>query len=210
MSLFAKLSELFGQASLILMALVVLSVLVLGVGLERLLYTWRFRHRLKEARSQILAQLRLGQQTMAQAVNTSLPWHPGTPLFSMVLGTTEAVGGTLRRAQGKALREVKRRLWLLASIGAIAPFVGLLGTVLGVMEAFRAIGDAGTGGFQVVSSGISEALITTAAGIFVGVEAVLLFNYLQICVAECAALLRESVEEIDEAREGMGHGAAGT
>src|SRR5208283_1356103 len=96
------------------------------------------------------------------------------------------------------LRSVRRRLWVLASIGAIAPFVGLFGTVLGVMEAFHQIGLSGAGGFQVVSGGISEALVTTAAGIFVGIEAVVLFNYLQVYVGEYSATLRESTEEVIE------------
>jgi len=74
----------------------------------------------------------------------------------------------------------------------------LFGTVLGIMEAFHQIGVEGSGGFQVVSSGISEALITTAAGIFVAVEAVVLFNYLQVSLSEYAAELKESIEELIE------------
>ena len=198
----------FQQASPILLTLVMLSVLVMGIGLERFVFTWRFRRRLRLARNQILAHLRAGKQTMAQAVNESLPWHPATPVFSMVLDASGA-GASLRRAQSKVMRGARRRLWLLASIGAIAPFVGLLGTVIGVMEAFQAIGEAGAGGFQVVSSGISEALVTTAAGIFVGVESVLFFNYLQICVGAYAVELRESVEEIGECREEASHVPAG-
>ncbi len=198
------------EASLTLLVLAVLSVLVLGIGLERFAFTWRFRGRLTRGRDQILTQLRAGKQTMALAVNQSLPWHPGTPLFDMLLDSSNqtTVAG-LRRAQGQVLRGARKRLWLLASIGAIAPFVGLLGTVLGVMEAFHAIGEAGAGGFQVVSSGISEALVTTAAGIFVGVESVLFFNYLQICVGAYAVELRESVEEIDEVHQEAGHVPAG-
>ena len=198
--MFETYRELYQQASATLFALVVMSVLALGVGLERLFSTWSFRRRMLAATQHILQHLRDGKHTMAQAVNVSLPWHPATPLFELLLGEREIGTAEIRRVQGRVMRRARRRLWMLGSIGAIAPFVGLFGTVLGVMEAFHAIGEQGTGGFQVVSAGISEALVTTAAGIFVGVEAVVLFNYLQVYIGEYAAELRESVEEIIEAQ----------
>ena len=70
------------------------------------------------------------------------------------------------------------------------------------MTAFGAIAAEGAGGFAVVSAGLSQALVTTAAGIFVGVEAVLLFNTLKVFVADYAYELRESAEMIYEARAG--------
>jgi len=65
----------------------------------------------------------------------------------------------------------------LATIGSTAPFVGLFGTVFGIINAFRAMGDAGQAGIGAVASGISEALFTTALGLLVAVPAVWLFNY---------------------------------
>lgn len=185
-----------------LSALIVLSVVALGVGLERMAYTWRFRRRLRLGRQTIVEHLKEGKHTMAQAVNVSLPWHPATSLFEMLLGSDQPSTTELRRAQAQVVRSSQRRLWILGSIGAVAPFVGLLGTVLGVMDAFRAIGADGAGGFQVVSAGLSAALVTTAAGIFVGVEAVILFNYLKVCVSDYAFDVRESVEIIGESVAG--------
>lgn len=197
-------SEAYKQASATLVVLIGMSVLALAVGLERLVTTLRNRRRMQEGRDSILSHLRDGKHTMAQAVNVSLPSHPATQLFEMVLKPDNPGPPEIKRAQNRVVRGARRRLWVLGSIGSLAPFVGLLGTVIGVMEAFHEIGVQGGGGFQVVSSGISEALITTAAGIFVGVEAVVLFNYLQVCVAEYAAELRESVEEIGEQVGGSG------
>jgi biopolymer transport protein ExbB/TolQ len=74
------------------------------------------------------------------------------------------------------------------------------------MEAFAAMGSEGAGGFAVVSMGLSEALITTAAGIFVAVEAVLLFNGLQVLTALYGAELKEAAEEVAEQRQ-VAHGA---
>ena len=202
--MFETYAELYSQASSTLLVLIGMSVIAFGVGLERLIFTLRFRRRLRAGREHIMQHLRDGKHTMAQAVNESLPWHPATKVFEMILRPRQLPSTEIRRAQGRVVRGAKKRLWVLGSIGSIAPFVGLLGTVMGVMQAFRAIGNEGAGGFQVVSAGISEALVTTAAGIFVGVEAVILFNYLQVCVADYAAELRESVEEIGECAEGAG------
>jgi biopolymer transport protein ExbB len=74
---------------------------------------------------------------------------------------------------------MKRRLWALGTVGALAPFVGLFGTVVGIIRAFRDIGLSGTGGFSVVAEGVAEALYATAGGIFVAVVAVAFFNYFQ-------------------------------
>jgi len=81
-------------------------------------------------------------------------------------------------------------LWVLGTIGAAAPFIGLFGTVLGIIRAFHAIALAGTGGFAVVAAGISEALIATALGLAVGIIAVVFYNYFQSRVDRIDASLR--------------------
>ena len=77
------------------------------------------------------------------------------------------------------LSELKRGLGLLATVGATAPFVGLLGTVMGIVNAFTGMALSGSGGLAAISAGIAEALITTAAGLFVAIPAVWLYNYFQ-------------------------------
>jgi len=67
-------------------------------------------------------------------------------------------------------------LGIVGTIGNIAPFVGLFGTVLGIIRAFRDIGQVGAAGPAVVATGISEALIATAAGLFVAISAVIVYN----------------------------------
>jgi len=74
--------------------------------------------------------------------------------------------------------EMRRGLPVLASVGSVAPFVGLLGTVLGIITAFQGIAATGSGGLSSVSAGIAEALIETAFGLAVAIPAVLAFNYL--------------------------------
>jgi biopolymer transport protein ExbB len=200
-----NLQTLYNQGGLTVIALIALSILALGVGFERLFATWLSRKRMVDSITRIQEHIGDKNRTMAQAVNETMPKHPAARLFAMVLADQTPSSTELRRAQNRILRSVRRRLWVLASIGAIAPFVGLFGTVLGVMEAFHQIGMQGTGGFQVVSTGISGALISTAAGIFVGIEAVLLFNYLQVYVGEYSATLREATEELLESVGGAAH-----
>jgi biopolymer transport protein ExbB len=83
----------------------------------------------------------------------------------------------LERAEAIVYAELERGLSGLATIGSTAPFVGLLGTVIGIMDAFRTIQDQHGSSITAVSGGISEALITTALGLFVAIPAVMMFNY---------------------------------
>ena len=75
------------------------------------------------------------------------------------------------------LAKFRRGLGVLATTGATAPFVGLLGTTMGVVKAFQGMGTSGGGGFSAVAAGIAEALITTAFGLLVAIPAVWLYNY---------------------------------
>jgi biopolymer transport protein ExbB/biopolymer transport protein TolQ len=83
----------------------------------------------------------------------------------------------LDRAEAIVYAELERGLSALATIGSTAPFVGLLGTVIGIMDAFRNIQEAHGSSLTAVSGGISEALATTALGLFVAIPAVMMFNY---------------------------------
>jgi biopolymer transport protein ExbB/biopolymer transport protein TolQ len=88
-----------------------------------------------------------------------------------------AVGRALDRAVSLTSAEMKKGTGGLATIGSSAPFIGLFGTVVGIINAFQGIATSGSGGLAAVSAGISEALITTAFGILVAVPAVMAFNY---------------------------------
>jgi len=77
------------------------------------------------------------------------------------------------------LSDLKRGMGILATVGATAPFVGLLGTTMGVVNAFTGMALTGSGGLAAISAGIAEALITTAFGLAVAIPAVWLYNYFQ-------------------------------
>ena len=88
----------------------------------------------------------------------------------------ELVTSALRDSMSETLIQLKRGLGFLATIGSTAPFIGLFGTVVGIINAFRSIAATGSGGMSVVSGGIAEALVSTALGIFVAIPAVMAFN----------------------------------
>jgi biopolymer transport protein ExbB len=100
-----------------------------------------------------------------------------------------------REARRLAIR-LRRGLGLLATLGTMAPFLGLLGTVLGIMTALRELGQRGQAGYEVVAVGVAEALITTAAGIVVAVVVVLLHQALKARLAHVVLELQLLVEEV--------------
>ena len=89
----------------------------------------------------------------------------------------ELVQSALRDSLSETLIQLKQGLGFLATIGSTAPFIGLFGTVVGIINAFRNIAATGSGGMSVVSGGIAEALVTTALGIFVAIPAVVAYNH---------------------------------
>jgi len=107
----------------------------------------------------------------------------------------ERLAAAVERERQRVNLRLRRGLWILGTVGATAPFVGLFGTVVGIMNAFHDMAHTGQGGFAVVSAGISEALITTAAGIAVAVLAVVLFNVLNTQVQKLTLQLRLLTEE---------------
>jgi biopolymer transport protein ExbB/biopolymer transport protein TolQ len=89
----------------------------------------------------------------------------------------EASQRALERSEAIVHAKLKRGLGGLATIGSTSPFIGLFGTVVGILNAFRAIAEQKTPGIGAVASGISEALVTTAFGLLVAIPAVMAFNY---------------------------------
>jgi biopolymer transport protein ExbB/biopolymer transport protein TolQ len=93
------------------------------------------------------------------------------------VGSLELVQSAIRDSISETLIQLKWGLGFLATIGSTAPFIGLFGTVVGIINAFRSIAATGSGGMSVVSGGIAEALVSTALGIFVAIPAVVAFNH---------------------------------
>ena len=113
---------------------------------------------------------------MAQVVSAGIIEYEARETGSDRDDSLDVVATALDNAKEEALIEMKRGLGLLATIGSTAPFIGLFGTVVGIINAFRGIAANGSGGMAAVSGGIAEALVATALGIFVAIPAVVAFN----------------------------------
>ena len=88
-----------------------------------------------------------------------------------------AVGVEMQVAAGDEVRRLEKGMSWLATIASVSPFIGLFGTVWGVMDAFAGLGDAGTASLRAVAPGIAEALVTTAAGLFAAIPALIAYNH---------------------------------
>jgi len=115
---------------------------------------------------------------VAQVVSAGIQEYDGVRQSGRdPVASLELVTSALRDSMSETLIELKKGLGFLATIGSTAPFIGLFGTVVGIINAFRSIAATGSGGMSVVSGGIAEALVSTALGIFVAIPAVVAFNY---------------------------------
>jgi biopolymer transport protein ExbB/TolQ len=110
--------------------------------------------------------------------------------------TIESVARALERQAQRENQNLKRGLNLLATVGSTAPFVGLLGTVVGIINAFQQMAATGSGGLGTVSAGIAEALVTTAFGLLVAIPAVMAYNYMQGWVDARMVDMTESSNEL--------------
>ena len=173
--------------------LIIMSVYSLTVAIER----WIF---FQKAKKQSLAfaklvTLHLKQDKLQEAIDSSKKYKQshlarvvsaGLYEFShdLTSGTANIVGHDPIEAAERAIErealmttaDMRKGLSGLATIGTTAPFIGLFGTVIGIINAFRGMAMSGSGGIAAVSTGIAEALVTTALGLFVAIPAVWLFN----------------------------------
>ncbi len=101
----------------------------------------------------------------------------GEETLEMQLATMDNLKRALRKAEGMELQRLSKSLSFLATTGSATPFIGLFGTVWGIMSSFHDIGMRGSASLAVVAPGISEALVATAAGLAVAIPAVIFYNH---------------------------------
>lgn len=191
------------------------SLFLVAIAFERLYVLARVGLSV-QAGNQVVSAAREGTLMDAREACTQIS---GPAVVVYAAGLDRALGAVrgdarmaMAREQKRMSAKLKARTWLLATAGALMPFVGLFGTVLGVMSSFQAIGESGQGGFAVVSVGISQALIATAVGIAVALEGVLLFNFLQSLIQGVVRNLSLQADELLEiilTTEDSGAGYAG-
>lgn len=165
-------------AEWVMYLLLALSVWSLGVMIERLIFFTRYRADLNRLRG-LLADPTQGWAELRRSLEQDRSVEAA--IARVALGQAErgpeAVGEMLKVAQAQQRQRTERGLLLLGTLGNNAPFVGLFGTVLGIIQAFHDLSSNPQGGATTVMAGISEALVATAVGLIVALPAVVGFNY---------------------------------
>ena len=179
------------MAKLVLLTLALFSVVSWGITVERFL---RFRRAEEQSRTFLERFNKGGGLASIQEDTASLSLSPHADIFRAAFreislnpppdGQTwqgaqlDALDRIVRRNASSQLSELERSLGFLATTASATPFIGLFGTVWGIMNAFRGIGVSGTASLAAYAPGIAEALVATAFGLFVAIPAVWAFNYL--------------------------------
>jgi biopolymer transport protein ExbB len=191
------------------------SVVLLLAGMSLLSFTVAVEKclSLRRAEKESTAFLAAWHSALAQrdyTVATELARkYPHSHVAHVVATGAQVLQGTIDvtlrfMAYDRAVRQIvlatrasfRKGLGLLATVGSTAPFVGLFGTIIGIVNAFQRMAVTGQGGLGVVSAGIAEALVTTAFGIFVAIPAVWLFNYLTQQISALTTEMECAAEEL--------------
>ncbi|MCX5681757.1 MAG: MotA/TolQ/ExbB proton channel family protein [Candidatus Omnitrophica bacterium] len=199
-----SLNQLLNAGGFTLYVLILFSILSLAIIFERYFY-YRMRSKIKRSKfmTTLKKELETGNIQKALEISKSV----NTPFASVVHaglgahGHNEAViSNTMERTVTIEMIKLERFTGIVGTIGNTAVYIGLFGTVLGIIHAFKDISTAGSGGINVVIDGISEALVCTAAGLCVAVPAVIAYNYfvrkvdtfitdMELCASETMDLL---------------------
>ena len=190
-----SLTELLGHVGIfggaVMVCLALLSVFSVGMIIDK---HRRFRSASRQSEKFKAEFKKFLQGGEVQDLIEAAPLHQGSYVAQVVLAgiteydgvrqrgrdpvdSLELVTSALRDSMSETLIQLRQGLGFLATIGSTAPFIGLFGTVVGIINAFRSIAATGSGGMSVVSGGIAEALVSTALGIFVAIPAVVAFNH---------------------------------
>jgi len=189
------------QGAIATYPLIFLSIISVTVVLERL---WSLKNissatlRISES---LMDPIKKGQGDLAIAICRQNSDSPAARIFLRIFdkGTSqplEAMNSFASEAMFEETQILKKNLWILGTVASSAPFIGLLGTVVGIIKSFESMAIAGTGGFAVVAAGISEALVATALGLAVAIIALIFYNYFQTRISSVNGLFRIQVAKV--------------
>lgn len=199
------LSEIFLRGGWVMWPLLICSILTWAVIVERTIVYLTFRPKLYRLAQAVIQSLKSGDKTTARQVCATEKPVVG----EMFLNTLDSRKGRdhaeklTERSRIRLIAYLKKNLWILGTIGSASPFIGLLGTVMGIIRAFHSMSEKGSGGFTVVADGISESLIATAAGLIVAIIAVVTYNIFTTAANQTVSGIKLTLEEVlDQSFEG--------
>jgi biopolymer transport protein ExbB/TolQ len=178
------------------------SVIALAVGIERAIAQWKFVTRARALGDTVTRCLARGAIEESRSACERSP----SPIADVFLVGYERMGRAkpehvvtaVHRERQRVNQALRTRLWMLGTIGATAPFVGLFGTVIGIITGLGGFQKGQQVSFSDVAGPVSQALIVTAAGILVAVEAVVLFNFFSQRASRVATEMRLLTDEFLE------------
>lgn len=195
----------FLRGGWVMWPLLIFSVLSWTVILERVVFFLTFRPKLNRLADSLTQSLRAGDVAAARQICHSQSPELGE-LFLGAIDTKrsrELSERTIERSRLRLMGYLKKNLWILGTIGSASPFVGLLGTVVGIIRAFHDMAEKGAGGFSVVAGGISEALIATGAGLIVAIVSLITYNVFVTAANQTLSGMKVTFDELLElAHEG--------
>jgi biopolymer transport protein ExbB len=189
------------QGAIATYPLIFLSIISVTVVLERLWSLKNISSATLKISESLLEPIKKGQRDLAIAICRQNFDSPAARIFLRIFdkGTSqplEAVNAFATEAMFEETQILKKNLWILGTVASSAPFIGLLGTVVGIIKSFESMAIAGTGGFAVVAAGISEALVATALGLAVAIIALIFYNYFQTRISNVNGLFRIQVAKV--------------
>jgi len=212
--MFQAMSVLAKIVSFILIGLSVISIYLL---IERTMFYAKAKNLSKAAAPKLSELLKTGQIKEAQVMASKKEYQNSHLALVVKAATTEFLEGKetglpfeqqlesasrgCDRAASFFNQRLKKGLSVLATIATSSPFIGLFGTVVGIMHTFSAVAEKGQAGVAVVAAGVAEALIATAAGLLVAITAVVFFNYFKSKVAAITSQMAGAAGRLSEMME---------
>ena len=191
--------DMLKQGGLIMYPLLACSLFTWIIVIQKMLSFKFFQHEVKSLYKEAESLLSSGRfQDLAWLFKKSSPViaQVHESIFDeSIIEKSDKAERLERRLEG-ANDHLKKGNWILGTIASTTPFIGLFGTVMGIMESFKSIGVSGKSGFGTVSAGISESLITTATGIIIAVFAVAFYNVVQVKAQKVFKDLKNKAEDL--------------
>ena len=196
--------DMIRQGAYVTYPLIVMSMITITITCERL---WALRGLVSgtlRVAGALVGHLQKGDFTAALAAAQQHQKTPAGRVFRDVISQQEGesleyLAEVVEDRRFEEVEALKGGIWVLGTVGVSAPFIGLLGTVIGIIKSFHNMAIQGSGGFAVVAGGISEALIATALGLAVAIVAVIFYNYFHTKLERIEAVLTIGSDRLLEA-----------
>jgi biopolymer transport protein ExbB len=196
--------DMIRQGAYVTYPLIVMSMITITITCERL---WALRGLVSgtlRVAGALVGHLQKGDFTAALAAAQQHQKTPAGRVFRDVIAQQEGesleyLAEVVEDRRFEEVEALKGGIWVLGTVGVSAPFIGLLGTVIGIIKSFHNMAIQGSGGFAVVAGGISEALIATALGLAVAIVAVIFYNYFHTKLERIEAVLTIGSDRLLEA-----------